>query len=555
MADLLTLALPLSEDAARTIPRATLDDLSGGERFRSLDRTHSYFLGTQDADKRYDWQGRFLGYGQKAAIQPGWYVPFADRRPDATVPLAKQVVSRLTSMIMGDQNRPVIQVDGDEDTEAYVKAIAKASRLFPAMMEARDLGGACGAVAISYAIVHGKPRVSVHNAKHTRVLRWADRAEVIPDAVLEAYEYLEEEFDYDSNRMVEHAFWYVRYWDSTHEFRWQKIRSKAVQDDPIWFHSVLPDAGVEHGLECCPVVWVQNLPCSQQVDGFSDYEGQEVNLDMLNRQQSSSCQGTLRNTDPTLVVLSNKAPHTVKKGSENSIWAEGGAKYLTLPGDAMAAALEQKRELRQDVLDACQVVIPSVEKLSAQGLSGAAIRLLYAPMTSKCDVLRTQYGEMGIVRVLEGLLGACRILEDRGEMVILPPKKLSEEEEDGTATTLLEDQAPGEGENVSLIWPTYFPPTWAEISSAVDATQKVSGGKSLVSRRTAIQSIAQFFGIEDVDAELAAMDREADEALERQAAELALFNPANDPDDPKDPSDPEEKKDKGPPQPFPPKKG
>jgi hypothetical protein len=518
-------ALPLNASVTRNFPRARLEDLSGGARFSAIDRAHSYFRGTQDDHKRYSWDGYFMGYGIKAAVRPGWYVPFADRKPSTTIPLAKVIVGRLTSMLFGDQNRPTIQVEGDEDAEAYVRAIAKGSRIFQKFVEARNLGGACGAVAVSYGIVATKPRVEVHCLKHVRVLTWRDRAEHIPEAVLKAYRYAEEVFDEEAKRYRTKLFWYARYWDAEYEYVWERIPDDQVKDDPVWFRNHAPDRGVKHGDgTACPVVWIQNIPCSEDPDGESDYDNQHDNLDSLNRLQSSTSAGTLKNTDPTLVIKTAKTATAVKKGSETSIWAEGGADYLTLPGDAMRAATEEKAELRASILDACQVVIPSAEKLSGAAQSAAAIRLLYAPMTAKCDVLREQYGDMGIARVLEGLLLMCKAALARGEDIELPARMESDvDDETGEAEVGESENVPGEREDVSLTWPTYFPPTWTEKGEAVTAAQKANGGKPVISHRSSVEAVAQLFGVDDTDAELAAIEGDAEAALERQASEMEMY--------------------------------
>jgi hypothetical protein len=483
-------------------------------------------LGTQDDHKQYDWDGYFTGYGIKASIKPGWYVPFSMRRPATTIHLAKEIVGRLTSMLLGSQNQPAIQIDGDEDAEAYVRAIAKASRLFQKFVEARNLGGSCGGVVVSYGLVDAQPRIEVHSIKHCRVLAWKDRAEVIPEAVIKAYRFVDEVFQAETGRYEEKLFWYARYWDSRYEYVWERISDDEVKEDPLWFRHVHPDRGVEHQGGGCPVVWIQNVPCSSDPDGESDYDGELDNLDTLNRMQSATAKGTLANSEPTLVVRSSRKAQAVRKGTGTSIWSEGGADYLTLPGDAMQAAIAERNELRTSILSACQVVIPSAEKLSGAAQSAAAIRLLYAPMTARCDVLREQYGEMGIVRVLEGLLGACKSALARGETVDLPARMGA----DGDGRSEI-PHVPGERESISLTWPPYFPPTWGEKNEAAQAVQKANGGKAIISQRTAVTATAQLWGVEDPDLELDAIRTEADEALERQAAELGMFAEEDDDED------------------------
>lgn len=536
--------LPLNASVTRNFPRATLLDLSGGPRFERLDQYHAYFECTQDDAKAYDWDGYFRGYGIPAAIQPGWYVPLSLRKPSTTDPLAKVIVRRLTAMLFGDQNRPDLKIEGDEDAEHYARALAKEARLWSKIIEARNLGGATGAVALSYALIEGRPRIEVHNSKHTRVLRWRDRAEYVPEAVLKAYRFADEVYDPETQRFVQRWFWYARYWDATTEAVWLAVPDKVAKERRDWWQVIPADRVTEHGLEECPVVWVQNVHRSDDPDGYSDYDGQLDNLDSLNRLCSSSTKGTIGNTDPTLVVKTTKQAQPVKKGSRNAIYSEGGAEYLTLPGDGMKAAHEKEERLRASILDACGVVIPPAEKLSGAAQSAAAIRLLFAPMTATCDVLREQYGEMGIARVLAGMLRMCKAAIARGETVDLPPRfeseRVDEEGESREVEQVEVEQSPGEREVITLSWPTYFPPTWTEKGEAVRAVKEATGGKVVLSHRTGVQATAQLFGVEDPDAELAAIDEDGERALEKQATEmerLAGFGPGG-PDDDEPPGGP-----------------
>lgn len=517
--------LPLNASVTRNFPRARLSDLSGGPRFAGLDRYHAFLEGTQDDDKEYDWDGYFKGYGIEAAIKPGWYVPFSMRKPRATIPLAKDMVGRLTSMLLGDQNRPLVKVEGDEDAQEFVRAIVKASRLFQKFIEARMLGGSCGAVPASYGLVKGHPRIEIHNVKHCRVLAWKDRAEVIPSAVLKSYIYDHEVYSESDGKYKEEQFWYVRYWDEEWELVWEAIPDKAAKDRRDWWNVVPPDRSIKHGAEECPVVWIQNIVNSQDPDGKSDYHGQLTNLDELNRLQSATSKGTLANADPTLVIKSRKAPAPVKKGSKDAIFSEGGAEYLTLNGDGMRAATEEKMGLRDSILGACGVVIPSAEKLSGAAQSAAAIRLLFAPMTARCDILREQYGEMGIVRVLAGLLKLCKAAYlTKPDSVILPPRLKPEvNEEEGESELQEVPHVPGEREDITLEWPTYFPPTWTEKKEAASTAKEANGGKPVISHKTAVRSVAQLFGVEDADAELAAIENDTAAALDQQAAEMKML--------------------------------
>jgi hypothetical protein len=527
---------PAAPIGANYIPRSPLTHLVGGARFQAMDRSEAYYRCTQDDHKSYDWDGYFRGYGDKAAIEPGWYVPLAQRRPAATYATARVIVSRLTSMLFGDGNNPEIQVAGDSEAEQYVRELAKGSKLMQRVIEARNLGGACGAVCLSYGFHEGQPRVEVHNGKHCRVLAWVDRSELVPEAVLKTYEYQEEVWDHEAKKYLPASFVYARLWTQTQEFVWEKVPRRAAKLDG-WWEMVSPDREATFPGGECPVIWVQNTQCSNDPDGESDYHGQLDNMDQLNRLKSASGKGTIANVDPTLVIKDSKSANkgVIRKGSANAIYSPGGAEYLELKGAAVAAAIAQCDAKRMDILDACQVVIPSAEKLSGAAQSAAAMRILFAPMTARCDVLREQYGDMGIVRVLGGMLrmakaviasGGAIVLDDR---VVTEVKKTEVDDDDGeegfkktesTTETTMEPQVPGEREQISLTWPPYFPATWADKKSAIEAAKAANGGKQIISQRTSVRMVAQMCGVEDVDEELVAIGEDADASMERESAAM-----------------------------------
>lgn len=510
--------------------RVSLSVLCDGPRFRCLDRSESYFRTKQDATKEYDWDGRFQGYGGEADIAPGWFVPYKRRAPSTRRDLPRIVVKRITSMLFGTDRFPLIAVAGDEDAEDFVSSLSTEARVPARMIEARDLGGACGSVAMSFAYVRGKPRVEVHNAKHVTVLRWADRSEQTIGAAILAYRYKRRVFK--DGKVKEVDFFHVRFWDETREVVWEPISEEQGRSESWWS---LPRRELTHGFGFTPLYWIQNTPDAYSDDGESDYQGQEDNCDELNRLFSATTKGTTSNVDPTLIMRADPALNegAVRKGGENVIWSPGGAEYLELRGTAQQAAEKQLGAIEQSVLDASGVVLADPEKLSGAAQSAAALRLIYAPMTALCDIRREQYGQQGVIPLLTGMLRAAKRLlsqpaetmtsEDGTTLVrvpalALPPRVIPQE--DGTA--LLRPRVPGQSEVITLNWPPYFPATWQDISAATSAATTASGNKPVITRRTAIQAISSMWGVRSVDAELDGIKKDAEAAVEEMQKAMAL---------------------------------
>ena len=518
-----------------------LTEVASSNRLFELDRLEAYYRGTQDNGKQYDWDGQLMGYGGEADIRPGWYVPLKRRRPAARYDMGRLIVSRLTSMVFGEGRFPELSIDGDEDAEDYVKALVDASRLPARMVEARNLGGAIGTACMSFAFKAGNPRVEVHNAKTITVLSWADEDERVCKAVLKAYAYPRQIFDPASGKLKRVNYYYARYWDTEREIVWKPIPQSVAQTQR-W--QAYPSKSVTHNFGFCPFYWVQNIAESDQPDGASDYEGLTENFDQINQLLSAKIRGIKANCDPTLVVKMDPANNdgsSVRKGSDNAIFSPGGAQYLTLDGQSMKAAADTMEKLRAYSLDVAGVVLADADKISGAAQSAQAMRILYAPMLAKCDLLREQYGTFGLKRIILGMLEAARKL--KGEVVVdeqtgetlanaihLPPKIVEREADDAEADTIkaMVERQPGESSDLALNWAPYFQPTWGDIKQATDAVLAANGQKPTISQKTGISAIADMYGIADVDEEKRKIDAEADAAVKRAQESMMMGGPEPD---------------------------
>lgn len=524
--------------------RVKLIDLSETRRFAELDKLESYFRCTQDDRKEYDWDGRFRGYGAVADIEPGWYVPIRNRRPDTRYDMARLITTRLTSMVFGGERFPTLRVEGDEDAEDYVQELCRSSRLPARMIEMRNLGGATGTGCASIGFVKGKPRVEVHNAKHCTVLEWEDEGDFRPAKVLKTFSYKRTMWDRETGKPKLVDFFYARYWDQDIEIEWEPIPGEVAKTAAwqMWPKKVER----AHRAGFCPFYWVQNLPDSTEVDGEGDYEPFTDLLDRINALASSTNEGTIANIVPTLVIhdLPTANEGTVRKGREQAIYAEKGASYLELKGEAIRSAKELGEMFRGWALDHAQVVLPAPEKLAAHAQSAAAMRVLYAPMIARCDQLREQYGQDGVVQIVKGLLRMAKqilatppepeVTED-GEIIekvpaiLLPPRVETETNDEGETEITYVDRLPGESEEITLSWGQYFSPTLVDIKAAVEAARLANGNKQLLSQKTSMEWVGQNFGVEDVDLELARIEEDAQKSLESTAQMYALGAAAADP--------------------------
>ena len=519
------------------LSRIRLDALCSGARAIQLGTLDMYADCRQYEGVKYDWDGRQMGYAGEADIQPGWFVPMAQRKPNVRYNLGRLIRRRLTAMALGEDRWPEITVPGDPDAEDYCKALVLESQLQQRMQEARDKGGAVGTAVVSFGFVEGKPRVRIHDAKHCYPIRWVDRDEYMLGAILKTYRYPRTVYTSDG-KPKQVMFYSARYWDEQLEIVWDPIPEELAKNGK-W--SGVKSYAVQHGFGECPVYWTQNQPDSEREDGISDIDSLEDDFDAVNRLLSATGKGTAANVDPTLVIKDDRPKNSgvIHKGSGNAIFSKGGAEYLELKGDAVRAATETVAVIVQHCLDVAGVVIGDPAKMGARALSAQALKMLYLPMCNQCDVLRTQYGTL-IVKVVRGMLRAARVINATAPgpvlttqdgvkiqtrpVVILPPRieKTEPEEPGGETTETQTERNPGTSDRLELKWPPYFPLSMTDVQEMVTAGSGAVQGK-LISQRTGVKFVSTPFGIQDVDKELADIDVETERAALQQAEAMAAM--------------------------------
>jgi hypothetical protein len=424
-------------------------------------------------------------------------------------------------MVFGEEHFPAILIDDDPEAVDFARELVRESKLRIRMIEARNRGGACGSVAMSFAFISGKPRVQVHRAKHVNVIEWADREELRPRIVIKSYRYKRQVIEL--GKLVEKNYYYARRWDETTETVWDPIPEEIAKTES--WDKLVRSITVEHNFGFVPLYIAQNRPDSESEDGECDYDGFEDDIDEVNRLVSATSKGTVANVDPTLVVKMDPALNngSIRKGSENAIYSPNGAEYLELRGDSIKTAIGLAKDIMQWIRDVSGVVIANPEEISSASKSAAALKMLYQPMLAEADIYREQYGQL-LVEMVRGMLRASRrvatapgqieITSD-GQVVQQRPTVLLndrvESKEDGSIQ--LVRRTPGSSERVSLEWPPYFPATPADRDLAVTTLNKAKG--QLLSDQTAVRVAAPLFGVQDPEAELEAIELEK---LERSKA-------------------------------------
>lgn len=525
------------------------------QRRRELEWRRQFFEATTHDAKSYDMDGRLIAPGVQTTQPfvggaiPSVYVPLDARRPSVPYRLATTIVKRFTSRIFGRDHFPTIEVVGDPDTQDWFAGVVDASSLRTRMIRARNMGGACGSVALSWRVCEGVPRVQVHAGSCVEVVEWADREELVPAHAIELTRRPEDRWDPDK-RSFERVWWWCRRdWTPMADLYFlDKLDDSKGREEPWVLDRTRTD---EHKDGEAHVVWVQNDP-DDGVDGRPDYDGQYEALNSLDTSSSVAHRGTVLNLDPTLVLNADpeivKRGGVIRKGSDNALTVgeNGGAEYLELSGSSVAAGKDLIERERGQILECVSCVVPDPNTVAAAGTSSLGIRLVYEPMLDEVDVRREQYGQ-GMVRLL-GQIERCvrrRLGNEEGVPVYevapdgtetpviyevkLEPKVIDVLDANGkpTGEVKVEPRRLGKGGTIKLKWGEDFSLTADEESKRTSTLSTAAGGKPVVSHKSAVERASKLHDL-DPREEWKRVEQQTEAELKRAAAkEESVFGTAD----------------------------
>lgn len=514
-------------------------------RQAQLDHLWKYYRCSNYNTRKYDWNGQehhekieHESLAQGGVIPPGYYdagqdSPLNFRKPSAPYYLAKIIVDRFTSMLFSAKRHPRL-TSPDPATEDWLTGFAEATRLWSKLIQARRFGGAMGSVALSFKFVQGRPIVEVFDPRWCDV-SFSDREALQVEQCEIRYQYSAEVRQEDGS-WEQAAYWYRRVLTDETDTVWPKV--EVTNDEPEWDRT--KHSEVQHGLGFCPVVWVQNLPVLDELDGDPDCLGIYDLIEEIDKLLAQASLGTLSNCDPSLLLSSDAEWQNIKKGSSHALQVEkgGSASYLEISGAGIDKAMALAKEFEEKALTVASCVLDRNEGGPARSVE--EIDHKYASMIDQADVLREQYGELGIKRLLEMVLRAARIKskprpisgEDGitrliQEVVTLPKKVLTDE--NGKKT--YQDRKLGSGDVVEVVWPEYFSVGTAEIVQRVTAAVQAHDG-GLIDADHAIKFVAREFAVENVPEMVAKVKAEQQALTDAAMAQMNGPSPETAPPEP-----------------------
>jgi hypothetical protein len=249
-------------------------------------------------------------------------------------------------------------------------------------------------------------------------------------------------------------------------------------------------------------------------------------VDTMDRILAQVNKGVLLNLDPTLVLKYDhrevEAQGGIRKGSDHALvlGTQGSASYLEIGGSGTDAGMKTYQSLLDNFLRLVRCVFVDPQTISGAAQSAKAIEYIYQPMLEAADDLRAQYGELGVVRVLQVMEKILRKNKEAQvevnaegreiKRVFSLPKKAVKE---GTETKFVE-QTLGPGGRIKLIWPAYFAPTETDKQMRINNAVAAKAG-GVVDHARSVGYTSDIFGIDDVDEALATIKAEQEGEMQQ----------------------------------------
>ncbi len=527
-------------------------DYKSDDRFQALDLKDAHCNGTIYSSKRrpYDWDGgEATSPGVTPSVNrafPNERPPYFLRKPITPVYTGKIVNDRFTTLLFGQHRFPYVKVARSKKTEAYINTLLAQLEMKAHMLEAADIGGSVGSVIVLVSVLDGEFQVECFNTKWC-VPVFENFHKGTMKAFNIVYPQTVEEFNPERNRFEKKRYLYRRVITKNVDVSFQPMELRSSRDDTSMVLKnrderpvIDEEKTVYHGLGFVPAVFIQNKPRYDKIDGDTNCETAYDLFDRMNETLSAAHSGLQGNLDPTLLLKMTMEDYqklgaaggpigTGATGDAIVIGDKGDGKYLEINGDGIRLGLEYWFKLRSSALDLCQCVIPDPERITGVGQSGSAMAKLYEPMLGKVDVLRTQYGERGLKRIIVLMLQIRKTLAtavvEAGRVVeryLMPLVRVKPETvgDNDPQTEVVEPDIDVTTQDLVLKWGRYFLPTADDVFKVAEAATVATGGKPVTTTKIAASFVAEYFDDPSPAQTVLDLEKQEEEA-KKHALELA----------------------------------
>lgn len=425
-------------------------------------------------NRQYD---DLMNWEEAAKQEP--YVPVRNRKPRIIYNVAKVLVDKVASKLIGSQVFPTFVVEDEPDDTQFFRIVSQACDFRRGLLQPTKHALISGACFVRFYLVDGHPILEHFNAKYCYP---------VFDAVgeldfMEVRYVFDDPDDKDSN--------------GNPKKKWYRLTlgklADVLYDNPEYKEGgSLPDfTPVEenqHGLGWVQGEWLRTSKQKFSPDGDGLCADILGFIDDLNYSLSQSSQAVGYNQEPQLTVngIDESELENLIKSSQKAwdLGREGKAQFVETNLNGVKEARETRNDNRQKMLDVVRVVLHDPEKMVANAQSGRAMEILNAPLVELIDELRTVF-EPSIKNLLIKIsLTMLVTVQSGGETVLEVPA--------GYAPKSLD---------ITLQWPAIYPLTLQDIQMKITAASAATTAK-IMSREWATRWIAQDVGIENVEEEL-----------------------------------------------------
>lgn len=475
---------------------------------------------------------------------PDWFSaekPLWERAPCIVYPIVQSAIDSNGDLLLGDDRFPTFGLDGLEGTEAEafdgaLSRIAHMSRLPAGAREVFAAAQGCGSACAIFGIRSNRLFIDTTRAS------WCTPQLDVDGGCLSLeirYAYIATEIVRGERRAL--AKIYRRTIDEKTDITYLPVDATTRLQEPKWAPD--PARSITHSLGFCPVVWYPHMRgCAAEgdVDGRAIHEHITDEIRAHDFALSQRHRAALYCGDPQWTEVGvapgynptssgrrvevpasiggrpGETPHAsyvsggpkkARKKGPGSVWQyeakDVQVKLHTLPGDALKALDDHARDLRVKLAESLGVVFLDPETLPrATALSGRALEALKARQLDRCDQYRSDFGDRFLLPAqgMQMRIAIARTLPIEGLEAI------------STAIEAAKDRWSWRQPPLSLTYGRYFRLDADDETKQVQMVAAALDAR-VATKRAAVEKLRAVFDIKDVDAYLAALETEKQEAM------------------------------------------
>lgn len=409
----------------------------------------------------------------------GEYVPIRKRRPRINYPFGKVLVDRISSKLVGSDTFPNFKVEGDPDTNEFIRMIIKASKIDREIMDTVKKMCRSGSSFLRFSLIEGS---LILETFHSNYCYPEFSASGKLNSIQIKYVY-EDDADRDSSGNPKKK-WYRL--DLT------KV-SDILYDNPEYNYESNPVfnivSQVDHNFGFVQGEWFRTGKEKFSPDGPSLIADSLDFIDELNYNISQSSMAVAYGQEPQLTFSGVEADDIDKliKSSAKAwnLGKDGKAEFIPNDLSGVRVANEFRDKIRLGIQDTARVILMDPEKFAGHAQSGAALKVIHGPMIELLNELRPMVEDSLIEVITKMAVAVLKVTAAGQETDIIIPE--------GYAPISM---------TMTAHWPPIFPMTLDDLAKKADIAIKLSQSR-VMSEAWATGYMAPDVGVEDIEEELA----------------------------------------------------